>query len=217
MARSHPVVGVAVVAVLLTATVLGRGQTTRNFDGVLTGGLPVGFELVSSRQPTPGNWEVQRQEGNGYLVHEADATVDGLSLALAPDEPVRDVGVTTRLRMAGGGRAGGLVWRYQDPDNYYAVVLNLTRGTLSLYRFVDGNRIRIERKSNLELDVDAWHVLKIWHDEAFFYVSLGGIRVFDERDRRLDRFGAGRVGVLAIGDSTVWFDDLVVEPEENQR
>jgi hypothetical protein len=96
-------------------------------------------------------------------------------------------------------------------------VLDLTAGVLSMHRIVEGNRITIEREGDLELDPNGWHRLKVVHDDASVYVSIGGIRVINERGRQLDRFGPGRAGLLATGHSEVWFDDLAIGPERNRR
>ena len=49
---------------------------------------------------------------------------------------------------------------------------------LAIYRVVNGNRIRLEREDDLELDPDAWHSLKIFQERGEIRVYLGGIRVF---------------------------------------
>ena len=91
---------------------------------------------------------------------------------------------SVRLRLAGGARAGGLVWQYQDEHNFYAAMLDLTRQELSMYRVTGGNRVRLETEDDLELDPEAWHTLKVARDDGRIYVALGGIRVFEERDER---------------------------------
>jgi hypothetical protein len=58
------------------------------------------------------------------------------------------------------------------------------------------------------LDVNAWHTLKVTHDDEEISVSLGGIRVFEDNSRRNRGGGAGAVGLFARSDSEVWFDDL---------
>jgi hypothetical protein len=116
-----------------------------------------------------------------------------------------------RLRLHGGARAGGLVWRYVDDRDYYAALLDLARGEISMYRVSDGNRTKLEFEDDLELDPEAWHTLKAVHVGAFAYVTLGGIRVFEDHIGRPDRAGAGRAGVLSTGNSEVWFDDLRIE------
>ena len=108
----------------------------------------------------------------------------------------------------GGSRTGGLVWRYQDALNYYAVQLNLAEQELSVYRVVRGNRIRLEREDDLELDPEAWHSLRVVQDGESMRVYLGGIRVFGDRDRSARE--PGGAGLWASGDASVSFDDFVI-------
>jgi hypothetical protein len=187
------------------------------FDDDRPGGVPPGFTFVAMRQPSAGSWLVRRTGANGYLTHEAGAgrdTPDGFAIALAPADPMRDVVVSVRMRLAGGSLAGGLVWRYQDEHNHYQILLDLGRRELAMYRVVAGNRIKVEREDDLELDPAAWHTLKIVHDQSEVRVSLGGIRVFEEQDRT---FRIGRAGVIAGGAAEVWFDDLRIEPERDRE
>jgi hypothetical protein len=99
--------------------------------------------------------------------------------------------------------------------NHYAVQLDLVRQDISMYRVVSGNRIRIEREDDLELDPEAWHSLRVLQERGEIRVYLGGIRVFGERDR-LPRVPAN-VGLWAAGDATVMFDDFRVEDETEDQ
>ncbi len=119
--------------------------------------------------------------------------------------------MSVRFKATGGGRTAGLVWKYQDPMNHYSAQLDLAKQELAMYRVVNGNRIRLEREDDLELDPDAWHSLKIFQEHGEIRVYLGGIRVFSERDR-LPRARAS-VGLWTGGDSTVMFDDFRIEDE----
>jgi hypothetical protein len=180
---------------------------------------PTGFSLAAMRQPGPGRWFVQRTGTTGHLVHAADPAAMGLSLAVADVPSTNDVGVSARVRLPGGGRKGGLVWRYQNDQNFYALLLDLTRQEVALYRMTDGNRVRLDFEDGLELDPNGWHALKVVHVDEEVRVSLGGIRVFDERDRRDPTRPAvgGRAGLVASGHSDVWFDDVHVEVRRGQR
>ena len=119
--------------------------------------------------------------------------------------------MSVRFKAIGGGRTAGLVWKYQDPLNHYSAQLDLAKQELAMYRVVNGNRIRLEREDDLELDPDAWHSLKIFQERGQIRVYLGGIRVLSERDR-LPRASAS-VGLWTGGDSTVMFDDFRIEDE----
>jgi hypothetical protein len=200
------------------ATLGAQTLLTRTFDEDKGTGVPAGFTLAAMRQPDPGRWALRRQGAETSLTHAATAGAAGFAIAVADASAIQDLSATVRLRLAGGARSGGVVWRYRDAQNFYAAILNLTRGTLAGYRVTDGNMIRIEGmfEDDLELDPNAWHTLKIVHDGAQMSVSLGGIRVFEENDRR-DRIRSGLVGLIATGDSDVWFDDLRVEVRRPRR
>jgi hypothetical protein len=208
------------LAVLWAASqaVAGQGTPGHTFDEARPGAPPSGFELAAMRQDAPGRWLVRREGMNGILLHHAEEGATGFGLALAPDPPRRDVQASVRLRLMSGTRAGGLVWRYTDAAHYYGALLDLGSATITLFRVTDGNRTFLESEEGLELDAGAWHTLKIVHDEARIDVSLGGIRVFEERDRRYDRTtGPGRTGVIAAGAAEVWFDDLRIEAHQERR
>jgi hypothetical protein len=205
-------------AVFVPALLSGawRAQDTAQtftFNTDKPGATPAGFSLGAWRQPRAAPWSVRRADANGYLHHTGEPGAAGYTLAIAASPGRRDVEVAARLRLAGGGRAAGLVWRHQDDLNFYAAVLDLGRGQVALWRVSAGNRVVLEVEDDLELDVDAWHVLKIRHDDDEVRVYLGGIRVFSEEDRRGARQGvAGRAGVIAQGDADVWIDDLRIAP-----
>ncbi len=188
----------------------------RTFEDDKIGAPPPGFTIATGREAPVEGWTVRR-EGNGrVLVHEGKAApADSFAVAVLSGAQYADVSVSVRLKATGGGRAAGLVWKYQDPMNHYAVHLDLVRQELSMYRVVSGNRIRVEREDDLELDADAWHSMRVLQENGQIRVYLGGIRVLNERDR-LPTVPAG-VGIWVSGDSTVMFDDVRVEDETSDR
>lgn len=206
---------------LAVALLLGGAAAqpaVQTFDNATIGEPPSGFTFAAMRQPAAGTFVVRRQGSNAYVLHLADGAATGFSFAIAPGEPREDLLVSVRLRLAGGGRAGGVVWRYVDASNYYAAVLDLARAELSLYRVVNGNMIEIEEENDLELDVNAWHSLKVVHDDAEVRVSLGGIRVFTDDERRHSGLlPRGHAGLVAAGGSEVWFDDLRIASGRSRR
>jgi hypothetical protein len=203
---------------LTTGTLAAQHLWTLAFDEDRADQPPVGFSLGATRQADAGRWLVERSGGSGHLVHRADPAAPGFALAVADRPAPPDAAVSVRLRFAGASRAGGLVWHYRDDLNYNALLLDLNRGELSVYRITAGNRVRLDVRDELELDPAAWHALKVIHQGNEIRVMLGGIRVFDEQDRRGDRESTGgRVGMLATGASEIWFDDLSVEAKRGHR
>jgi hypothetical protein len=219
MAEMPSVLGATLGSCALAAALVLAGAAAplapiQTFDADPPGARPPGFTFAAMRRPAPGVWLIRRAGANGYLAHEADAAQRGFGLALSAADPPRDASVSVRLRLAGGSRAAGLVWRYQNEDNHYQVVLDLVRRELAMYRVVGGNRIRVEDEDDLDLDADAWHTLKVAHDGPKIRVSLGGIRVFEDEDRT---FRSGRAGLIAAADADVWFDDFRMDPAGRNR
>ena len=209
----------AAVAGVALASGVGRAQgTTHSFNADKPGVAPSGFTLGAWRQPRAAPFTVRRAGANGYLFHGAEPGAPGYALAIAASPTARDLEAVVRLRLAGGGRAAGLVWRYQDDQNFYAAVLDLGRGQVALWRVSAGNRVVLEVEDDLELDVEAWHTLKIRHDDNEVRVYLGGIRVFEDDERRAGRDAvSGRTGLIAQGDADVWIDDLRIVPESRGK
>jgi hypothetical protein len=215
MARSFVTGAVAWAAWQMAA---GQPAATHTFDQEGPGPLPAAFELAAMRQDTPGTWLLRRDGANGVLVHQGAASASGFALALAPAAPLRDVQTSVRLRLTSGARAGGLAWRYADASNFYGAILDLAKGELVLFRVTAGNRTFLELEDDLELDPAAWHTLKVVHEESRIQVSLGGIRVFEERNRRSEQDAApGKTGVISAGAAEVWFDDLRIVPARDRR
>ena len=205
-------------AVGFAAGALADGPRTagRTFDSERAGAPPEGFTLAAMRQSTPGQWTIRREGDRGWLEHAGDPASRGFSLAIASGDALRDVSVSARVRLSGGARVGGVVWRYLDAHHYHAAILDLDRGEISMFRVSGGNRVKIESEDDLELDPDAWHTIKAVHDDDLAYVTLGGIRVFEERSHD-DRAAPGRAGVIAAGAATMGVDDLRVEVPRSRR
>jgi hypothetical protein len=205
---------VLVVALLLFMQAAAAAQSVvlRTFEDDKIGAPPAGFATASGRDAPVDGWTVKREGNARVLVHDGKPSPqDSFAVAILSALHYRDVQVSVRFKAIGGSRTAGLVWKYQDPLNHYSAQLDLVKQELVMYRVVNGNRIRLEREDDLELDPDAWHSLKIFQERGQIRVYLGGIRVLSERDQ-LPRAPAG-VGMWTGGDSTVMFDDFRVEDE----
>ena len=200
------------LSLFVQAIAAAQAVVLRTFDDDKIGAPPAGFTMAVGRDATADGWTVKREGTARVLAREGkQSPADSFAVAIFSVTRYQDVQVSVRLKAIGGGRTAGLVWKYQDPMNHYSAQLDLARQELSMYRVVNGNRIRLEREDDLELDRDAWHSLKIFQKNGQIRVYLGGIRVFTERDR-LPRIGA-HVGLWTGGNSSVMFDDFRIEDE----
>jgi len=197
-----------IVALVLAGLGLAAQGLSIGFDDDVPGMAPRGFLFAAARQTSPGTWEVQGAGGRRHLAHVADASAGGLSIAVLAAPAPANVRVTSRIRLVDGGRAGGLVWRYRDGSNYYAVGINLERHEAALHRIMGGNRIQLDHSSDLEVDPEAWHALGVVHQGDQIRVHLDGIAILHATDRGFD---SGRAGVWSGGAASTWFDDLKID------
>jgi len=188
----------------------------RTFDDDKIGAPPPGFTLAAGREAAADRWAVKRDGNVRALSHEGAASPpDSFAVAIFSGAQYGDVEVSVRFKASAGGRTAGLVWKYQDPMNYYVAQLDLVRQEVAVYRVASGNRIRIEKEDDLELDPDAWHSLRIRQEEGQIRFYLAGIRIMTERDR-FPRAMAN-VGMWVSGDSTVMFDDFRIEEKLGEK
>jgi len=206
------------LSLFLQAAGAAQSVVLRTFDDDKIGAPPAGFVLAAGRDAAADRWTVKRESTDKaraesrVLAHEGNPSpTDSFAVAVLSGVSYQDVSVSVRLKAISGGKTAGVVWKYQDPMNHYFAQLDLTKQEVAIYRVASGNRIRLEREDDLELDPDAWHSLKVFQEDGELRVYLGGIRVFSERDRVVR--GPAGVGVWVGGDSTVLFDDFRVEDE----
>lgn len=208
-----PIMWLLLFSLFLQAAAAAQSVVVRTFDDDKIGAPPAGFAAAAGRDASADGWVVRREGTGRVLAHQGTPSPpDGFTVTIFSGARYQDVELSVRLKATGGGRSAGLVWKYQDPLNHYAVQLDLVKQELTMYRVTGGNRIRLEHEDDLELDPDAWHSLKIRQEDGEIRVYLGGIRVFSERDR-LPR-GPASVGLWTSGDTTVLFDDFRVKDEE---
>lgn len=202
----------AVACAASVASLTAGPQSQRTFDAEPPDAPPAGFTFAAMRQAEPGSWVIRREETNGFLSHPAVAGSRGFSMAIADSDPLGDVAVSVRIRLAGGNRLAGIISRYQNPQNYYMTVLDLEDGELRMFRVFEGNRNQIEHREDLELNPAIWHVLKVVHHERSVTALLNGVPVFEDGNRVNRAFPPGRCGVITAGDTDASFDDFRVEP-----
>ena len=206
-ARLLPVLAAVLFAPI--AAVLASAVVFRSFDDDATGKPPSGFTFFATNRQHPGVWQVHGKGPLHHLEHVAGPiSARGGSFAVV-GPPVRDVRLSVSMRLIDGHRVGGVMWRYQDPDNSYGVSINLQEQEILLYRRTHGSRIQLDKATGFTLDYERWHNLTVEHRGDQIHVHLDGIGVLDARDSWVA--AAGRGGVWADLASGVWFDDLWIE------
>jgi hypothetical protein len=103
-------------------------------------------------------------------------------------------------------RAGGVVWRWKDGDNYYVARGNALENNVSLYYTAGGKRNTI-KYVDAPVAPNVWHTLRVEFAGKRIKVLLDGKAYIEQEDDHIA--GAGAAGVWTKADSVTAFDDFV--------
>lgn len=207
---------VAALGLAAAAAAEEKAPVTFNFDADKPGEPPKGFEFALTGQGAEGKWVVRADKdspSNRVLVQEsADSTDYRFPLAVVREGSYKDLTLSVRARPVSGevDQGFGLVWRYQDANNYYITRCNADEDNCTIYHTVAGSRRAFQDKS-IKVAKNTWHTLKVDAAGNHFVVWFDRKKVLDATD---DTFkDAGRVGLWTKADSVIQFDDLTTTPK----
>jgi len=177
---------------------------------------PAGFSFGKTGQGRPGKWVIRvdpsAPAGDHVLAQvDADDTDYRFPVAVADAPVAKDLHLEVRCKQVSGktDQACGLVFRYQDENNYYVTRANALEDNVNLYHVVKGRRRQIKGWSG-KVAGQTWHTLAVEARGDRFQVFFDGKPVIDAKD---DTFkDAGRVGVWTKADSVTYFDALSAKP-----
>jgi hypothetical protein len=210
----------SVIATASTTTQNPPGKTTTiDFENDALNGAPRGFAFANTAgRGAPGRWIVVADRGGKALAQtDADRTNDRFPMAVVNDVMARDLDLSVRFRPVSGkvDQAAGLVWRYQDENNYYLVRANALEGNVVLYKVEKGRRTDLPIKGEgrtygkkVPVPSGEWSQLSVSAKGNAFQVQLNGKLLYEVDDATFT--GAGKVGVWTKADSVTHFDDLTV-------
>jgi hypothetical protein len=178
---------------------------------------PKGFEFGhTAKAGAPGKWIVQAEGPNKFLAQvDADDTRARFPVAVVSDLRAADVDVSVRFKPVSGrvDQAAGLVWRFQNEDNYYIVRANALEGNVVLYKVEKGRRTDLPVKGEgrtygkkAQVPSSQWSTLRVVAAGSLFTVYFNGTRLYDVEDQTFTQ--PGRIGVWTKADSVTQFDDL---------
>jgi hypothetical protein len=204
---------------LVVGLAIQTGPRNVDFSTGTVGQPPKGFEFGhTARTGAPGKWLVQSEGPNKYLAQtDADATSARFPVAVLADFSAVNVDVSVRFRPVSGrvDQAAGLVWRYQNEDNYYIVRANARENNVVLYKVEKGRRTDLPLKGEgrtygkkAPVPANQWSTLRVVTKGPLFEVYYNGTKLYEVEDTTFAQ--SGKVGVWTKADSVTHFDDLTV-------
>jgi hypothetical protein len=193
------------------------------FDPCVPGKPPPGWTVAMTHDGAPPRWEIVRDESGQrpacvLAQVSGDKTAGRFPLAVWDRSAIRDGEVSVAFKTVSGAvdQAAGIVWRYQDANNYYIVRANALESNVVLYRVENGVRLSIAPKGlpsrsygvRHEIPSGQWITLKVAFEDNLFVVSLNGELLFEAEDQTFSK--PGKTGLWTKADSVTYFNNFTV-------
>jgi hypothetical protein len=189
-------------------------QFVYNFDSDAPGQLPAKFHTAKTGGGTVEKWSVVADPSapskpNVVAQTSTDRTDYRFPLLISDEGSFQDLDLSVRFKAVSGSvdRAGGLVFRLRDPNNYYIVRANALENNYRLYHVVNGRRSQFAG-ANFKITSGEWHELRVEATGSKITCYYDGDKKIEATDSTFK--DAGKVGVWTKADSVTYFDDLKV-------
>jgi 3-keto-disaccharide hydrolase len=206
----------ALAAVAILCMVEGSAMADEaSFADDTVGATPKGWTATMTGSGKP-KWTVEEDatapSASKVVKQSGRATYP---LLLRDGTSLKDGFVEIRFKALSGSedRAGGIVWRAKDANNYYVVRANALENNVVLYKTVGGKRSSLDivgQKGGygVKLPVPAgqWHKLRVEFSGSRFKVVFNGQLAFEVEDRTFS--DAGQIGLWTKADSVTAFDSV---------
>jgi hypothetical protein len=202
--------------VLLTALAAAEEKTPAlrlSRDDV--GKVPAGWKAAKTGKGEGSVWKVVADDTapskSGYVLAQTAESPGGVfNLCVADEGSYKDVEIIVAFKAMAGGKdqGGGVVWRYQDADNYYVARMNPLEDNFRVYKVTGGKRAKEFQSADIKIPAKEWHVLKVKMIGERIECFLDGKKYLDVKDDAITK--AGKVGLWTKADAQTYFDDLRV-------
>jgi hypothetical protein len=188
------------------------------FDTAVLGKTPPEWTITMTNHGLEPHWEVIRDQTartQPYVFAQtaADPVGDRFPLAILNGMVMRDGDVSVRLKPVSGHdvRAGGVVWRFIDRNNYYLARANALDKNVQVFKVQNGRRVPLLAGVRHEIPTNAWSILKVSVRGNRYQVYMDHRRILQGWDNTFAK--AGGVGLWTVADSITYFDDFRVTPK----
>jgi len=205
----------------------GHNAETVDFDKSKVGGGPEAWTLANTHKGEPGRWIIHLDatapsKPNVLAQLSADKNRAHFALALFDRGYCLDGDLSVNVKMVSGkaDQIAGVVWRYQDPNNYYALYLNAMEDKITVHKMIDGKSTVISHGLGNEqisavsrrVDPQEWNLVKIQFRDQHTIVFFNHRKLFEVEDSSLTK--PGKTGVWTKSDTVAYFDDFRIDKKK---
>jgi hypothetical protein len=206
-----------VLALVLVTGVAAAGEPkVVTFGKDDLGKVPTGWKAAQTGTGEGNVWKVVEDgtapSKSGFaLAQTAESPGPMFNLCVAEATSFKDVEVTVAFKANAGKKdqGGGVVWRYVDANNYYVARYNPLENNYRVYKVVEGKRVQLGTKEELEAPAGEWHTLGVAMKGDAITCSLNGKKHLEAKDDTFPK--AGKVGLWTKADAKTSFDNFKVK------
>jgi hypothetical protein len=203
-------------ALLCLVEASAMADNTANFEADAVGAPPKVWTATKTGKGDP-KWTVERDQtapSKSKIVKQSGRAA--YPLLLKDDTDIKDGFIQIKFKAVAGSedRAGGVVWRARDANNYYVVRANALEDNVVLYKTVEGVRSALDiigRKGGygvaISVPANEWLSLRVEFKGSRFRVLYNGQQLFEVEDSTFT--DAGKVGLWTKADSVTLFDEVI--------
>src|SRR5881397_2281227 len=151
------------IVIMLVPASMAMAQTqTINFDNFKAGDPPPGWTATKTGSGQ-AKWTIEKDDTApskpNVLRQSGEATYP---VCIKEDTNLKDGFVEVKFKPISGkiDRAGGLIWRAKDSDNYYIARANALEDNVTIYYTVKGKRTE-KKRTNTKVASGEWHTLRV--------------------------------------------------------
>ena len=198
------ILGTVVLALL--AGGFAAAQTSEkawSFDSDKPGDIPAGLDVIA------GEWRIVADPGApskpNVLTQLAKNPGAAFNIVLFGGASYTNVDMSVKMRAISGteDQGGGLVWRAQDPQNYYIVRYNPLEDNYRLYKVARGRRIQLQSAGLMH--TEGWHLLHVTMAGDHIQCYYDNRKYLDVKDSTFRE--PGQIGLWTKADAQSHFDD----------
>ncbi len=187
------------------------------------GKVPSGWQIAKTGMGEGSSWivtyDISAPSKSGYVVSQVaqgpntlfNLCVVGLKFREANAFLDLELSVAFKANKGILDQGGGLVWRYQNADNYYVARMNPLENNLRLYTVLDGKRTQLATVEDLKIKAGEWHTLAVKHEGKKIVCSLDGKALIEAENDAISKHG--KIGLWTKADAQTSFDNLTVQPK----
>jgi hypothetical protein len=205
----------------------GRADTV-DFDSLKAGTAPADWTTVVTHRGAPGRWVIQPDakapsRPNVLAQLSPDFNRFRFALALYDKAYCKNADLSVYLKVISGKveQTAGLIWRYQDSNNYYMLHVSANEDTIGVFHVMDGKGVPIARiaagskafEVSHRIDLQEWNVVRVSFRDEHITVFFDHRKVMEADDSSLLK--PGKTGVWTKGDTIAYFDDFRVDKKKD--